>query len=113
MKTFNEELVMKKIIFILFAILILSCCYNANNNGYSYYTSSSQSTNKSSFNRVLERANERVNRKTMHLYDTNGLMVSSCAVYKGEFDGHSWYVFYGNLSSPSVVHDPLCNCTKK
>ena len=113
MKTLNEELVMKKIIFILFTILILSCCSNTNNNGYSYYTSSSQSTNKSSFNRVLERANERVNRKTMHLYDTNGLMVSSCAVYKGEFDGHTWYVFYGNLSSPSVVHDPLCNCTKK
>ena len=113
MKTLNEELVMKKIIFILFTILILSCCSNTKNNGYSYYTSSSQSTNKSTYNRVLERANERVNRKTMHLYDTNGLMVSSCAVYKGEFDGHTWYVFYGNLSSPSVVHDPLCNCTKK
>ena len=48
----------------------------------------------------------------MYLYDTKGLMVSSCAVYKGEFDGHTWYVFYGNLPYPSVVHDPLCNCTK-
>ena len=49
----------------------------------------------------------------MFLYDTKGTMVSSCSAYKGEFDGHTWYVFYGNLSSPSVVHDPLCNCTKK
>ena len=47
----------------------------------------------------------------MYLYDTKGTMVSSCSAYKGEFDGHTWYVFYG--SSPSVVHDPLCNCTKK
>ena len=60
-----------------------------------------------------EKATEKASRKTMYLYDIKGLMVSSCTVYKGEFDGHSWYVFYGNLSSPSVVHDPLCNCTKK
>ena len=98
MKTLNEELVMKKIVFILFAILILSCCSNTNNNGYTYNAPSSAET---------------VNRKTMYLYDTKGTMVSDCVVYKGEFDGHTWYVFYGNLSSPSVVHDPLCNCTKK
>ena len=113
MKTLNKELVMKKIIFILFTILILSCCSNASNNGYTYNAPSSQSVNKSSFDRMLERAAEAVNRKTMYLYDTKGTMVSDCAVYKGEFDGHTWYVFYGNLSSPSVVHDPLCNCTKK
>ena len=95
---------MKKIIFILLTMLILSCCYN---------TSDNESINKSSFDRALERANERVSRKTMNLYDTEGTMVSSCTVYKGEFDGHTWYVFYGNLSSPSVVHDPLCKCTKK
>lgn len=104
---------MKKIIFILFAMLILSCCSNTSNNGYTYSESSSQSANKSSFDRVLERANERMSRKTMNLYDTKGTIVSSCIVYKGEFDEHTWYVFYGNLSSPTVVHDPLCNCTKK
>lgn len=104
---------MKKIIFILFAMLILSCCSNTSNNGYGYGTSSSQSINKSSFGRVLDRETERRSRKTMFLYDTKGTMVSSCSAYKGEFDGHTWYVFYGNLSSPSVVHDPLCNCTKK
>ena len=104
---------MKKIIFILFAMLILSCCSNTSNNGYGYGTSSSQSIHKSSFGRVLDRETERRSRKTMFLYDTKGTMVSSCSAYKGEFDGHTWYVFYGNLSSPSVVHDPLCNCTKK
>ena len=104
---------MKKIVFILFAMLILSCRSNTSDNGYGYDASSSQSINKSSFDRALERANERVSRKTMYLYDTEGTMVSSCTAYKGEFDGHTWYVFYGNLSSPSVVHDPLCKCTKK
>ena len=108
---------MRKIIFILFATLILSCCSNTSDNGYGYDTPSSQSINKSSFGRALKRAveieTERVSRKTMNLYDTESTMVSSCSAYKGEFDGHTWYVFYGNLSSPSVVHDPLCNCTKK
>ena len=104
---------MKKIVFILFAMLILSCCSNTNDKGYSYGTSSSQSINKSSFGRALERENERMSRKTMYLYDTKGTMISACSAYKGEFDGHTWYVFYGKLSSPTVVHDPLCKCTKK
>ena len=104
---------MKKIIFILFTILIISCCPNTSNNGYSY----GQSMNKSSEGNIVERAVkrevERVSRKTMYLYDTEGTMISSCSAYKGEFDGHTWYVFYDNLASPSVVHDPLCKCTKK
>ena len=104
---------MKKIIFILFTMLILSCCSNTSDNGYCYGTSSSQSINESSFERALERENERRSRKTMFLYDTKGTMLSSCSAYKGEFDGHTWYVFYGTLSSPTVVHDPLCSCTKK
>ena len=104
---------MKKIILILFAMLILSCCSNTSNNGYSYGTSSPQSMNKSSEGDIFDRVTERRNRITMYLYDTKGTMVSSCSVYKGQFDGHTWYVFYDNLASPSVVHDPLCNCTKK
>lgn len=94
---------MKKIIFILFTMLVISCCPNTSNNGYSY------GMNKSSESDILERRS----RKTMYLYDTKGTMISSCSAYKGQFDGHTWYVFYGNLSSPTVVHDPLCNCTKK
>ena len=84
-------------------MLIISCCPNTSNNGYSY------GMNKSSESAILERRS----RKTMYLYDTKGTMISSCSAYKGQFDGHTWYVFYGNLSSPTVVHDPLCSCTKK
>lgn len=84
-------------------MLVISCCPNTSNNGYSY------GMTKSSESDILERRS----RKTMYLYDTKGTMVSSCSAYKGKFDGHTWYVFYGNLSSPTVVHDPLCNCTKK
>ena len=102
---------MKKIIFILFAMLILSCCSNTSNNGYSYGTSSSQNINKSSECDIFDKIIKRDNKITMYLYDTKGTLVSSCRAYKGQFDGHTWYVFYG--SSPSVVHDPLCNCTKK
>ena len=90
-------------------MLIISCCPNTSNNGYSY----GQSMHKSSEGDMFDRATERRSRKTMYLYDTKGTMISSCSAYKGEFDGHTWYVFYGNLSSPSVVHDPLCSCTKK
>ena len=100
---------MKKIIFILFTMLVISCCPNTSNNGYSY----GQSMNKSSEGDMFDRATEIRGRKTMYLYDTKGTMVSSCSAYKGQFDGHTWYVFYGNRSSPTVVHDPLCNCTKK
>ena len=94
-------------------MLIISCCPNTSNNGYSYGTSSSQNMSKSSEGNIFEREAEIRSRKAMYLYDTKGTMVSSCSAYKGEFDGHTWYVFYGNLSSPSVVHDPLCKCTKK
>ena len=89
-------------------MLIISCCPNTSNNGYSYGM-----TSKSSEDDMFDRATEIRGRKTMYLYDTKGKMISSCSAYKGQFDGHTWYVFYGNLSSPSVVHDPLCNCTKK
>ena len=94
-------------------MLIISCCPNTNDKGYSYDTSSSQNMSKSSEGNIFERETERMSRKTMYLYDTKGTMISSCSAYKGQFDGHTWYVFYGNLSSPTVVHDPLCNCTKK
>ena len=33
-----------------------------------------------------------------------------CTAYYGEFNGHTWYVFYDNLAAPAVQHDPLCAC---
>ena len=46
----------------------------------------------------------------MRLYDINGKEKTSCEAFKGEFDGHTWYVFYDNLAVPAVVHDPKCKC---
>lgn len=41
-----------------------------------------------------------------------GDVIDICTAYFGEFNGHTWYVFYDNLAVPSVVHDPLCECNK-
>ena len=103
---------MRKIIFILVTLLVMSCCSSTNDKGYGYGMSST-TTNVSSSGDIFDRARERQNRKTMYLYDTKGTMISSCSAYKGKFDGHTWYVFYDNLAVPSVVHDPLCECIKK
>ena len=40
----------------------------------------------------------------------HGQDVKVCTAYYGEFNGHTWYVFYDNLAAPAVVHDPLCAC---
>ena len=54
---------MRKIIFILFAMLIISCCPNTNDKGYSYGTSTSQNMSKSSEGNIFERATEIRGRK--------------------------------------------------
>lgn len=41
-----------------------------------------------------------------------GDVINICTAYFGEFNGHTWYVFYDNLAVPAVVHDPLCECNK-
>lgn len=96
---------MKRILILIMLLIAVSCCPNGNK-GYGYETKSSPEKN------FLERAVENRNAKTMNLYDANGRLISSCAAFKGEFDGHTWYVFFDNLSVPAVVHDPLCKCQK-
>jgi len=61
---------------------------------------------------VLSTMKDNRDARRMPLSDANGKVVSYCTVYKGRFDGHTWYVFYDNLAVPSVVHDPLCECGK-
>ena len=51
--------------------------------------------------------------RQMQLYDVNGNRITYCNAYKGSFDGHTWYVFFGDMASPSVVHDPSCECGGK
>lgn len=78
---------MKRILMLVILVMVLGCCPN-NNNGYEYETKSSP---EKSF---LEKAAENQNTKSMNLYDTKGRLVNSCRAYKGEFDGHTWYVFF-------------------
>lgn len=61
---------------------------------------------------IFELAEQRRMNNHMTLRGLDGKAYSSCTVYKGEWDGHTWYVFYDNLASPSVVHDPCCKCMK-
>lgn len=42
--------------------------------------------------------------------DRYGKKYEVCTAYYGEFNGHTWYVFYDNLAAPAVQHDPLCAC---
>ena len=86
-------------------VMILGCCPN-DNKGYGYETKSSP---EKSF---LEKAAENRGTSSMNLYDTKGRLRNSCRAYKGEFDGHTWYVFFDNVAVPAVVHDPLCKCKK-
>ena len=51
--------------------------------------------------------------RQMALYDVKGNRINYCNAYKGSFDGHTWYVFFGDMASPSVVHDPSCECGGK
>ena len=97
---------MNKFLILIILVIAVSCCPN-DNKGYGYETKSSPEKN------FLEKVAEERSAKTMNLYDTKGKLVSSCAAFKGEFDGHTWYVFYDNLASPSVEHDPLCECKER
>lgn len=111
-----EWINMKKVlIFVIMLVITLGCCESNQGYGYNTRTSvpdvsqpSSESASKSLFNQAYERRMTH----TMELKGTDGKILSSCTVYKGEFDGHTWYVFYDRLASPSVVHDPNCKCMK-
>ena len=96
---------MKRIFMFVILVMMLGCCPKGNQ-GYGYETKSSP---EKSF---LERTVENQSTKRMNLYDTKGKLRNSCAAYKGEFDGHTWYVFFDNVAVPAVVHDPLCKCQK-
>jgi hypothetical protein len=93
---------------ILVLFIIASCCGSNDNRGYGYQTSVQKSGDG-----VLDKVVARRNATRMELRGTDGEIRSSCTAYKGEFDGHTWYVFYDNLASPSVEHDPLCKCKER
>ena len=98
---------MKRFLILVFTItlLFIAGCTSDGNKGYGYGSSQKKD--------IFERAAEERNTRTIKLYDTKGRLVNSCRAYKGEFDGHTWYVFYDNLAAPAVVHDPNCKCMER
>lgn len=91
---------------ILVIFIIISCCGSNDNRGYGYGKTSVQNSGDG----FMDRVEARRNAIKMDLKGTDGKIRSSCTAYKGEYDGHTWYVFYDNLASPTVEHDPLCKC---
>lgn len=91
---------------ILVIFIIVSCCGSNDNRGYGYQQTSAQNSGDG----VLDKVVTRRSAIRMELRGTDGEIRTYCTAYKGEFDGHTWYVFYDNLASPSVEHDPLCKC---
>lgn len=87
---------MKRILLFVILVMVLGCNGNQENG-----------------KEIFDRATENRNAKTMKLYDTKGRFINACRAYKGEFDGHTWYVFYDNLAAPAVVHDPNCKCQER
>ena len=108
---------MKKLILLISLLLIFTGCCESDNQGYGYNTKSEvnvDQTNKETKQPdIFEMADQRRKNYRMTLRGLDGRVMSSCTVYKGEFDGHTWYVFYDNLAAPSVEHDPLCKCKER
>jgi len=116
---------MKRLLMIMICILFIAGC-ESGNQGYGYNTTSDadwKQRNSESFSRAVpdqktkqpdffEVAEQRRKNNHMTLRGLDGKAYSSCTVYKGEWDGHTWYVFYDNLAAPAVVHDPCCKCMK-
>ena len=96
---------------ILVIFIIASCCGSNDNKGYGY--GYQQTSVQNSGDGVLDKVVSRRSAIRMELRGTDGTIRSYCTAYKGEFDGHTWYVFYDNLASPSVEHDPLCKCKER
>lgn len=83
-------------------ILLAFACGRDSNRGYGYETKPSQDVpappaddpsvkpKKESWWERAAKANES---RYMDLYDLNGNKVDYCRVLKGQFDGHTWYVF--------------------
>ena len=95
---------MKRILILIILVISLGCSSN-DNQGYGYQQTSAQSSE----NRIASRRNA----IKMELKGTDGYTRNSCTAFKGEYDGHTWYVFFDNLAVPAVVHDPLCKCQER
>ena len=89
-----------KICVVLFAVLatmtmFVSCAGNENS-GCGYNNKSKKS---------------RPEYNLMYLIGTDGETHGWLKVFRGEYGGHSWFIFYDN-GTTVVVHDPDCKCHK-
>ena len=96
---------MKKILLAVVAVLLMVSCNSNQNNGVGYSTVTLAAA------ATVPNQNETQYKKG-HVVSTSkyGSDFKVCTAYYGEFNGHTWYVFYDNLAAPAVVHDPLCTC---
>jgi len=90
---------MKRILVILFALLFIAGC-DSSNRGYGYNTSEKKDSSYES----------RFNARTMRMYGLDGKAYNYCYAWRGEYDGHSWYIFRLTTETLTVVHDPKCKC---
>ena len=101
---------MKKLFLIFSLFVVLSGC-SSDNKGYGYDTNPNKN---SDYQLKIEATKERRDAKRMKYYGRTGIKEGELGAYKGEFDGHTWYIFHNrNGESTVVVHDPNCKCLNK
>lgn len=103
---------MKRILIIAIAIVCAVSCYPKQNNIVDDNTVTPEAEEMVSNAAAQKDSVDVSNFKKGHVIgvDRYGHKNGVCIAYYGEFNGHTWYVFYDNLAVPAVVHDPLCAC---
>ena len=105
---------MKKLILILSILILLVSCSSNDNKGYGYNTKSEipeqttqPSTNPQKSEGVFARATRLAESRVMNLYNLQGYELGYIYVYKGNYDGHEFYVFKDDYGL-CVVPVALC-----
>ena len=102
---------MKRILIAIAIILLtaIACCPNQNCNTV---TPEEMASNAAAYDSARNAPVDVSKFKKGHVVsvDKYGNKREVCTAFYGEFNGHTWYVFYDNLAVPAVQHDPLCAC---
>ena len=103
---------MKRILVAIAIGLLFAACQQNTGAGYDTVTPEEMVSNAATYDASRKAPMDVSRFKKGHVVSVNryGKKYEVCTSYFGEFNGHTWYVFYDNLASPSVVHDPLCEC---
>ena len=102
---------MKRILIAIAIILLtaIACCPNQNCNTV---TPEEMASNAAAYDSARNAPVDVSKFKKGHVVsvDKYGNKREVCTAFYGEFNGHTWFVFYDNLEVPAVQHDPLCAC---